>query len=402
MGPCSEDPHLCWASRLLGFTSLLLSVCWPGVKSSGTHGSGVQDSGVHVPLHRVRGGSVSFNVTRKQEAHLEEVTWGFGPDSNYRVLLRVGAEADAPTWVSLQDKYQQRVHVPSILSLKIENLTSEDSGLYRARASFTGGIERNQVFPLTVYEPVPLPQILFKLLSITPGWCNVTLECRASGATEDLKVTWQSKGLPRELEQSVTLGPAPNSWTLPVNLPLRQPSASFTCVVSNQVDQKTATLDLGEVCVHGECTCQRGGAFSELSCTGVRVLGFSPHYVMSTTFHRVTPYRSLGGTENSSLLLIVTSMPASPPPLFSPKKQGICFSVFWGFFCVWYAGLSLLRPLPLRSTGSGRAGSAAMAHGPSRSAACEIFPDRGTNPCPLRRQADSQPPRHQGSSGICF
>lgn len=128
-----------------------LGVCCPGVKSSGTHGSGVQDSGAHVPLHRVRGGSVSFNVTRKQEAHLEEVTWGFGPDSNYRVLLRVSAAAAAPTWVSLQDKYQQRVHVPSILSLNIENLTSEDSGLYRARASFTGGIELNQVFPLTVY-----------------------------------------------------------------------------------------------------------------------------------------------------------------------------------------------------------------------------------------------------------
>ncbi|XP_073665617.1 receptor activity-modifying protein 3 isoform X1 [Tursiops truncatus] len=47
--------------------------------------------------------------------------------------------------------------------------------------------------------------------------------------------------------------------------------------------------------------------------------------------------------------------------------------------------------------GSGRAGSAAMAHGPSRSAACGIFPDRGMNPCPLHRQADSQPLRHQGS-----
>ncbi|XP_066874059.1 carbonic anhydrase-related protein isoform X1 [Kogia breviceps] len=60
-------------------------------------------------------------------------------------------------------------------------------------------------------------------------------------------------------------------------------------------------------------------------------------------------------------------------------------------------GLSLLWPLPLRSTGSGRAGSAAMAHGPSRSAACGIFPDRGMNPRPLNRQADSQPLRHQGS-----
>ena len=61
------------------------------------------------------------------------------------------------------------------------------------------------------------------------------------------------------------------------------------------------------------------------------------------------------------------------------------------------AGLSLSRPLLLRSTGSGRAGSAVVAHGPSCSAACGIFPDQGSNPCPLHRQADSQPLRHQGS-----
>ena len=47
------------------------------------------------------------------------------------------------------------------------------------------------------------------------------------------------------------------------------------------------------------------------------------------------------------------------------------------------AGLSLSRPLPLRGTGSRRAGSVVVAHGPSRSAACGIFPDQGSNPCPL-------------------
>ena len=62
-----------------------------------------------------------------------------------------------------------------------------------------------------------------------------------------------------------------------------------------------------------------------------------------------------------------------------------------------YVGLSVLWPLPLWSTGSGRAGSVAMAHRPSLSAACGIFPDRGTNPCPMHRQADSQPLHHQGS-----
>ena len=60
-------------------------------------------------------------------------------------------------------------------------------------------------------------------------------------------------------------------------------------------------------------------------------------------------------------------------------------------------GFSLSRPLPSRSTGSRRAGPAIVAHGPSRSAACGILPDQGSNPCPLHWQADSQPLRHQGS-----
>ena len=60
-------------------------------------------------------------------------------------------------------------------------------------------------------------------------------------------------------------------------------------------------------------------------------------------------------------------------------------------------GLSLSRPLLLQSTGSRRAGSVIVAHSPSCSAACGIFADQGSNPCPLHWQADSQPLHHQGS-----
>ena len=66
------------------------------------------------------------------------------------------------------------------------------------------------------------------------------------------------------------------------------------------------------------------------------------------------------------------------------------------------AGLSLSRPLLLQSTGSRRAGSVIVAHGPSCSAACGIFPDQGSNPRPRHWQADSQPLRHQGSPLMCF
>ena len=53
------------------------------------------------------------------------------------------------------------------------------------------------------------------------------------------------------------------------------------------------------------------------------------------------------------------------------------------------AGLSLSRPLLLRSTGSRRAGSVIVAHRPSCSVACGIFQDQGSNPCPPHWQADS-------------
>ena len=77
-----------------------------------------------------------------------------------------------------------------------------------------------------------------------------------------------------------------------------------------------------------------------------------------------------------------------------------------GFLQLRQAGATLHRgarapphrgPPPSRGTGSRRAGSAIVAHGPSRSAARGIFPDQGSNPCPLHWQADSQPLRHQGS-----
>ena len=64
------------------------------------------------------------------------------------------------------------------------------------------------------------------------------------------------------------------------------------------------------------------------------------------------------------------------------------------------AGLSLSQPLLLRSTGSRCAGSSIVAHGPSCSAACGIFPVQGSNPCPLHWQADSQPLHHQGSPQV--
>ncbi|XP_048968936.1 uncharacterized protein LOC112648164 [Canis lupus dingo] len=293
MGPCSGDPHLGGTSWLLGLTSLILRVCSTGTQRSAAHGSGVEDSGNPVSLKGMQGASVLFQVLRNPDlpagVELENMTWGISSGANYTILLQVSPGARDPEWVNFQDKFQKRVHVLNITTLRMNNLTLEDTGLYRARGFYSRGRQYDQDFHLTVYEPLPLPQIRTTNLSITPGWCNVTVQCDAPGTREDLTMSWESRGLPRELEQREATGPAPNPWTLALSLPLSQPNASLTCVLRNQVDQKTATLDLGDICGHGEFVLKRGGAHDAQAALGE---GFRVcPLVYGTTCHLVTPYR---------------------------------------------------------------------------------------------------------------
>ena len=65
------------------------------------------------------------------------------------------------------------------------------------------------------------------------------------------------------------------------------------------------------------------------------------------------------------------------------------------------AGLSPSWPL-VTEHGSRRAGSVVVVHGLSCSVTCGIFPDQGSNSCPLHLQADSQPLHHQGSPADFF
>ena len=67
-----------------------------------------------------------------------------------------------------------------------------------------------------------------------------------------------------------------------------------------------------------------------------------------------------------------------------PHAGSFLVAVSGGYSSLWCAGFSLRWLLLLRS-----AGSVVVAHGLSCSAACEIFLDQGSNPCPLHWQADS-------------
>ena len=69
--------------------------------------------------------------------------------------------------------------------------------------------------------------------------------------------------------------------------------------------------------------------------------------------------------------------------------RGLSLVASGGFSSLWCAGFSLWWLLLLWSSGSRCAGSVVVALGLTRSVACGIFPDGGSNQCPLHQQADS-------------
>ena len=118
---------------------------------------------------------MSFHVTRSPESPpgvtLEKISWAIKNKSDYLVFLHVSPGEDVPKWGNFQDKFEKRVHVLNTMTLRIDNLTLEDSGQYWARVSFTGERETIRYFHLTVYGRWwLLPQYI-----LTPCFC--TLEC---------------------------------------------------------------------------------------------------------------------------------------------------------------------------------------------------------------------------------
>ena len=88
------------------------------------------------------------------------------------------------------------------------------------------------------------------------------------------------------------------------------------------------------------------------------------------------------------LFLAVLGLRCCTQASSSCGEQGLLFVAVCGLLI---ARLLLLRSMGSRRTGLSSCGSRAVvvAHGLSCSAACGIFLDKGSNPCPLNWQADS-------------
>ncbi|XP_043859149.1 SLAM family member 5-like [Dromiciops gliroides] len=185
-----------------------------------------------------------LNVSLGEE--IQEIEWRF--TSEKLQLLSLGPGNQSFLWYSPLDRYKKRLDALEYASLIIRNLTLKDSGLYQARIIFTSGNFNVHSFALSVYEPIPVPQIHIQSQCLTPLWCNITLECQVSGPGKAVTVTWRMWNRLSWLKQSEMSEVSPNSRTLSLSLPVGPSNSSLTCLASNPVDQRNITIDMKDIC----------------------------------------------------------------------------------------------------------------------------------------------------------
>uniref|UniRef100_A0ACB8G6C4 Uncharacterized protein n=1 Tax=Sphaerodactylus townsendi TaxID=933632 RepID=A0ACB8G6C4_9SAUR len=128
-------------------------------------------------------------------------------------------------------------------TLRIRALEKEDSCTLDVRVVFASGEVLRKTFRLSVFEPVPDPEIQHHLVSRTGEVCNVTLHCLGS-EKGGIDVSWKRRnssdqpGVPEEgSDADLHVSWQPDSLDF-----------TFTCLLSNPAGQKSASLDLASIC----------------------------------------------------------------------------------------------------------------------------------------------------------
>ncbi|XP_074079252.1 uncharacterized protein LOC141513400 [Macrotis lagotis] len=103
-------------------------------------------------LNRTRGDEVVFHLDSQIGNETQIMRWYL--ESRSLLLLTMSPGKSSPSWIIPQKEYEDRLFAPNDTSLKLINLTPEDSGCYENHVISSSGEIRIQRFNLTVSETV--------------------------------------------------------------------------------------------------------------------------------------------------------------------------------------------------------------------------------------------------------
>ncbi|XP_072840595.1 SLAM family member 9 isoform X3 [Pogona vitticeps] len=214
-------------------------------------------------VNGVLGGSAVLSVNVGPQAKVKEIEWSYRAGSGPALLVALfrDGKLERP---DPSDRFKQRIDMFNE-TLRIKALELNDSGTFGARVKLLPAIVEDHTFNLAVYEPVLTPRIQSQLVSSTPKWCNVTLQCVSPGKGP-VNVTWKKGNPIRDLGNTDRYQISPDGRTLRLSLLPSSLNTTYSCTASNPIEHKIVSFDLQRIC--------QSGAESSFSKSGYVVLTF--------------------------------------------------------------------------------------------------------------------------------
>nr|XP_009683549.1 PREDICTED: SLAM family member 5-like [Struthio camelus australis] len=196
-------------------------------------------------VNGVLGGSVLLSPALPPDARVREIEWSFsaGTGTTIQVAEFSPGRFERP---DPGDRFKQRLEMFNETALRIGALELGDSGVYGARIKLHPALVEDQSFNLSVFEPLPDPEIQSWLLSKTPAWCNISLHCHVPSGTRGT-VTWMN---PHGDQGGLRVHPV-SGGMLSVEVQPSSVNISFTCRVRSAMEERRRSIDLQSVCWNG-------------------------------------------------------------------------------------------------------------------------------------------------------
>ncbi|KAM6037679.1 SLAM family member 9-like [Theristicus caerulescens] len=196
-------------------------------------------------VNGVLGGSVLLSLALPSNRMVKEIEWSFSDGTGTTIRVAEfgpgGFKRPDP-----KDRFKDRLEMFSKTVLRIRALERGDSGVYGARIKLQPALVEDQSFSLSVYEPLPDPEIQSWLLSKSPAWCHLMLQCHVPNGTRGT-VAWMK---PWGESEGVRVHPV-CSGVLRVGVQPGSPNSTLTCRAWRALEERSRSIDLASVCWSG-------------------------------------------------------------------------------------------------------------------------------------------------------
>ncbi|XP_016414795.1 SLAM family member 5-like [Sinocyclocheilus rhinocerous] len=187
------------------------------------------------------GESVSLNSDLTEIQRDDEITWKF---ENIMIAKIYGKDNKSRFYEDSADgRFRGRLKLDHQTgSLSITNTRTTDSGVYKV-TSKSSGTPLN-IFNLTVYANLPVPDIIRNCSSSSPSQQNCSLLCSVVNVS-NVTLSWY-KG--NSLLSSISVSDLSISLSLPLEVEYQEKN-TYSCVLNNPISNQTQHLNISELCL---------------------------------------------------------------------------------------------------------------------------------------------------------